>query len=114
RSRRGNEHHDRRRPGSRWWRYHSETPGREVDARREGAPDRRGDLGNPAARERPVSAPLAHTFLTSAPPLRAETLATLTDFVRVEATSVRAGTAPGRSAALIARWVLVSLALVAV
>ena len=40
--------------------------------------------------------------------------ATLTDFVRVEATSVGAGSAPGRSARLIARWVLVSLALVAV
>jgi len=34
--------------------------------------------------------------------------------VRVEATSVRAGTAPGRSGALIARWVLVSLAMLAV
>ena len=44
----------------------------------------------------------------------AGTTATLTDFVRVEATSVRAGTAPDRSAALIARWVLVSLALLAV
>ena len=41
-------------------------------------------------------------------------MATLTDFVRVEATSVRVGTAPGRSARLIARWVLVSLALAAV
>ena len=40
--------------------------------------------------------------------------ATLTDFVRVEATSARAGTAPERSAALVARWVLVSLALLAV
>ena len=34
--------------------------------------------------------------------------------MRVEATSVHAGTAPGRSARLLARWVLVSLALVAV
>ena len=34
--------------------------------------------------------------------------------MRVEATSVRAGTAPERSARLIARWVLVSLALLAV
>ena len=34
--------------------------------------------------------------------------------MRVEATSVRARTAPGRSAALVARWVLVSLALLAV
>ena len=41
-------------------------------------------------------------------------MATLTDFVRVEATSVHAGTAPGRSARLLARWVLVSLALLAV
>ena len=41
-------------------------------------------------------------------------MATLTDFVRVEATSVHAGTAPGRSARLFARWVLVWLALVAV
>ena len=35
-------------------------------------------------------------------------------FVRVEATSVRAGTAPGALRALVARWVLVSLALAAV
>ena len=34
--------------------------------------------------------------------------------MRVEATSVRAGTAPERSAGLIVRWVLVSLALLAV
>jgi vancomycin resistance protein YoaR len=46
--------------------------------------------------------------------LGAGTAATLTDFVRLEATSVHAGTAPGRSARLLARWVLVSLALVAV
>ena len=46
--------------------------------------------------------------------MQARAPATLTDFVRVEATSVRAETAPGRSAGLIARWVLVSLALLAV
>ena len=46
--------------------------------------------------------------------MRAGTAATLTDLVRVETTAIRAGTAPGRSARLIARWVLVSLALVAV
>src|SRR5688572_15965417 len=45
--------------------------------------------------------------------LRAETPATLIDFVRVDATPLRAGT-PERSARLIARWVLVSLALLAV
>jgi vancomycin resistance protein YoaR len=45
--------------------------------------------------------------------VRAGTAATLTDFVRVEATSLRAR-APERSARLIARWVLVSLALLAV
>jgi vancomycin resistance protein YoaR len=44
-----------------------------------------------------------------------ETAATLTHFVRVESTLVRAGSAPGqRSARLIARWTLVSLALLAV
>ena len=46
--------------------------------------------------------------------LRAGTAATLTDFVRVEATSPRAARAYERSARLIARWVLVSLALLAV
>jgi vancomycin resistance protein YoaR len=45
--------------------------------------------------------------------LAAKTAATLTDFVRVEATSVRAG-APARSVRLLARWVLVPLALLAV
>ncbi len=44
----------------------------------------------------------------------ASTAATLTDFVRVETTAIRAGTVPGRSARLLARWVLVSLVLLAV
>ncbi len=61
----------------------------------------------------PESSRLAHTFYLGAT-LSAGATATLTHFVRVEATSVRAGTAPGRSAALVARWVLVSLALLAV
>src|SRR4029453_15863886 len=48
-------------------------------------------------------------------PWPARTAATLTDFVRVESTLVRAGSAPGpRSAMLIARWILVSFALAAV
>jgi vancomycin resistance protein YoaR len=41
-------------------------------------------------------------------------VATLTDFVRGDATSVHAGTAAGRSTRVLARWVLVSLALLAV
>ena len=41
-------------------------------------------------------------------------MATLTDLVRLEATSVHAGTAPARAARVLARWVLVSLALLAV
>ncbi len=55
----GDEHRDRRRAGPRRRRDHARPPGREMDARRESAPDRRGNVRDPAARDRPVPVSLA-------------------------------------------------------
>ena len=62
RRRRGDEHHDRRRAGPGRRRDHARPPRREVDAGREGAPDRRGNVGDPAARDRPVPAQLSRSY----------------------------------------------------
>jgi len=52
RSRHGDEGHDRRRPDLRRLRVHQGVPGREADAGREALPDLRGDVADPAARDR--------------------------------------------------------------
>ena len=53
RVRHGDEGHDRRGADLRRLRVHEGVPGREADARREALPDLRGDVPDPAARDRP-------------------------------------------------------------
>ena len=52
RRRDGDEGDDERGPGLRRLRLHEGVPGREADARREAVPDLRGDVADPAARDR--------------------------------------------------------------